>query len=134
MSRIIRALSIAATVFLFAPPALAQKTLVVAGYGGSWEQVLRKDVFPDFEARHGVKVEYTPGNSTDTLAKLQAQKANQQIDVDTAVPSKDMQIAFALTDDLGDSGHGMPPQSVAAKGDRSAVTDERNRFLERSHL
>ena len=58
-----------------------QKTLVVAGYGGSWEQTLRKAMFPDFEAKHGVKIEYTAGNSTDTLAKLQAQKANQVIDV-----------------------------------------------------
>ncbi len=62
-------------------PAHAQKTLVVAGYGGSWETVLRKDVFPDFEKKHGVKIEYTAGNSTDTIAKLQAQKSNQVIDV-----------------------------------------------------
>ena len=35
-------------------PALAQqKTLTVAGYGGSWEQQLRKQVFPAFEAKHG---------------------------------------------------------------------------------
>ena len=58
-----------------------QKTLTVAAYGGSWEQTLRKFVIPDFEAKHGVKVEYVAGNSTDTLAKLQAQKANQVIDV-----------------------------------------------------
>ena len=58
-----------------------QKTLTVAGYGGSWEQTLRKVVIPGFEAKHGVKVEYVAGNSTDTLAKLQAQKANQVIDV-----------------------------------------------------
>jgi putative spermidine/putrescine transport system substrate-binding protein len=62
--------------------ALAQtKPLVVAGYGGSWEQQLRKDVFPAFEQKHGVKIEYVAGNSTDTLAKLQAQKGNQAIDV-----------------------------------------------------
>ncbi len=66
---------------VFSGEANAQKTLVVAGYGGSWEQVLRKDVFPAFEAKHGVKIEYTAGNSTDTIAKLQAQKSNQVIDV-----------------------------------------------------
>lgn len=66
---------------LLAGPAAAQKTLVVAGYGGSWETVLRKEVFGAFEAKHGVKLEYTAGNSTDTIAKLQAQKANQVIDV-----------------------------------------------------
>ena len=75
------AAAIFATTLLLAAPVHAQKTLTVAGYGGSWETVLRKDVFPDFEKAHGVKVEYTPGNSTDTIAKLQAQKANQVIDV-----------------------------------------------------
>lgn len=66
---------------LAAQPAIAQQTLTVAGYGGSWEQVLRKEVFPAFEAKHNVKIEYTAGNSTDTIAKLQAQKDNQVIDV-----------------------------------------------------
>ena len=67
---------------LVAVPVMAQqKTLTIAGYGGSWEQTLRKEVFPAFEAKHGVKIEYTAGNSTDTIAKLQAQKANQVIDV-----------------------------------------------------
>lgn len=42
---------------------------------------MRKEIIPAFEAKHGVKVEYIAGNSTDTLAKLQAQKANQQIDI-----------------------------------------------------
>ncbi len=68
-------------VTLLGQPALAQKTLTVAGYGGSWEQTLRKEVFPEFEMKHGVKIEYTAGNSTDTIAKLQAQKGNQVIDV-----------------------------------------------------
>ena len=63
------------------PQSAQQKTLTVAGYGGSWEQTMRKFVFPAFEAKHGVKMEYTAGNSTDTLAKLQAQKGNQVIDV-----------------------------------------------------
>ena len=57
------------------------KTLTVAAYGGSWEQTLRKDMIPAFEKKYGVKVEYVAGNSTDTLAKLQAQKGNQVIDV-----------------------------------------------------
>lgn len=57
------------------------KTLYVAGYGGSFEKTIRDEVIPGFEKAHGVKVEYVAGNSTDTLAKLQAQKGNQQIDV-----------------------------------------------------
>jgi putative spermidine/putrescine transport system substrate-binding protein len=67
---------------LAAEPALAQqKTLYVAGYGGSYEKTIRDEVIPAFEQANGVKVEYVAGNSTDTLAKLQAQKGNQQIDV-----------------------------------------------------
>ncbi|HLH92898.1 MAG TPA: ABC transporter substrate-binding protein [Xanthobacteraceae bacterium] len=62
-------------------PAGAQQKLYVAGYGGSFEQTIRKEVMPGFEKRFGVTVEYVAGNSTDTLAKLQAQKGNQQIDV-----------------------------------------------------
>jgi putative spermidine/putrescine transport system substrate-binding protein len=64
-----------------APAAAQQKTFYVAGYGGSFEKTMRDEVIPDFEKKHGVKVEYVAGNSTDTLAKLQAQKGNQQIDV-----------------------------------------------------
>jgi putative spermidine/putrescine transport system substrate-binding protein len=73
--------ALALAVVAAAPVAAQQKTLYVAGYGGSFEQSLRKDMFPAFEKKHGVKIEYIAGNSTDTLAKLQAQKANQQIDV-----------------------------------------------------
>jgi putative spermidine/putrescine transport system substrate-binding protein len=58
-----------------------QKTLYVAGYGGSFEKTIRDEVIPAFEKANGIKVEYVAGNSTDTLAKLQAQKGNQQIDV-----------------------------------------------------
>jgi putative spermidine/putrescine transport system substrate-binding protein len=64
------------------PAEAQQKTLTVAAYGGVWDSAtLRKEVFPEFEKKHGVKVEYVAGNSTDTLAKLQAQKGNQVIDV-----------------------------------------------------
>jgi putative spermidine/putrescine transport system substrate-binding protein len=69
-------------VLAFMSPAMGQqRTLIVAGYGGSFEQTMRKEVFPRFEAKHGVNIEYVAGNSTDTIAKLQAQKGNQQIDV-----------------------------------------------------
>jgi putative spermidine/putrescine transport system substrate-binding protein len=73
---------IAVALTLLAGPVLAQpKTLTVAGYGGSFEQTLRTEIIPAFEKKHGVNVEYVAGNSTDTLAKLQAQKTNQVIDV-----------------------------------------------------
>src|SRR5580700_11631081 len=57
------------------------KTLYVAGYGGSFEQTIRKEIMPPFEKKFGAKVDFIAGNSTDTLAKLQAQRGNQQIDV-----------------------------------------------------
>ena len=66
---------------LAAGTAVAQKTLYVAAYGGSFEQTMRKEVFPPFEQQHGVTIEYVAGNSTDNLARLQAQKGHEQIDV-----------------------------------------------------
>jgi putative spermidine/putrescine transport system substrate-binding protein len=57
------------------------KTLYVAGYGGSFELTIRKEIAPAFERKFGARMEYIAGNSTDTVAKLQAQRGNQQIDV-----------------------------------------------------
>ena len=73
--------SIAALALVPSAVLAQQKTLYVAGYGGSFEKTIRDEVIPAFEQANGVKVEYVAGNSTDTLAKLQAQKGNQQIDV-----------------------------------------------------
>jgi putative spermidine/putrescine transport system substrate-binding protein len=81
MGRSARLSAMVGALTLFSVSAFAQQTLTVAGYGGSFEQTMRKEVIPDFEKAHKVKVEYVAGNSTDTLAKLQAQKANQVIDV-----------------------------------------------------
>jgi putative spermidine/putrescine transport system substrate-binding protein len=73
---------IGALAFAGALGAQAQdKTLYVAGYGGSFEQTIRKEIMPAFEKKFGAKVDFIAGNSTDTLAKLQAQRGNQQIDV-----------------------------------------------------
>jgi putative spermidine/putrescine transport system substrate-binding protein len=73
-------LAAGALLVLAAHPASAQKTFTLAGYGGSFEKTMREQVIPPFEQKFGVKVEYVAGNSTDTLAKLQAQKGNQVID------------------------------------------------------
>jgi len=62
-------------------PAFAESTLYVAGVGGSTEQMYKTKVIPAFEKQHNVKVVYVAGNSTETLAKLQAQKGRQQINV-----------------------------------------------------
>lgn len=75
------AVGIAALTWTLTSAAAEQKTLYVAGYGGSFEKTIREEVIPAFEKANDVKVEYVAGNSTDTLAKLQAQKGNQQIDV-----------------------------------------------------
>ena len=78
---ILTAAGLAALAMAATPVAAQQKTLYVAGYGGTFEKTIRDEVIPAFEKANGVKVEYVAGNSTDTLAKLQAQKGNQQIDV-----------------------------------------------------
>jgi putative spermidine/putrescine transport system substrate-binding protein len=78
-------------------PAMAQQKLTVAAYGGVWDSHLREKVFPDFEKKHNVKIDYVAGNSTDTLAKLQAQKSNQVIDVaimDDGVMYQAIQLGF----------------------------------------
>jgi putative spermidine/putrescine transport system substrate-binding protein len=56
------------------------KTLYLGGSGGSIEQAFRATILPSFEKQTGWKVEYVTGNSTDLLARLQAQRSNQQID------------------------------------------------------
>lgn len=61
--------------------AAADKTIYLGGYGGSFEKLLKEKILPPFEAATGAKIVYVPGNSTDTLAKLQAQKDNQELDV-----------------------------------------------------
>ena len=62
------------------PLTAQQKTLTVAAYGGSWEQTLQiRHSGLRGQARSQGRI--CRRNSTDTLAKLQAQKANQVIDV-----------------------------------------------------
>ena len=58
-----------------------ERSITVSAPGGTFEQWLRKDVFPAFTSKTGVKVNYVVASATDLIAKLQAQKGNQQIDV-----------------------------------------------------
>src|SRR3954469_18869255 len=93
----LRTIRVAAALLLFAGPAFAQAKLTVAAYGGVWDSHLREKVFPEFEKKHNVKIDYVAGNSTDTLAKLQAQKGNQVIDVaimDDGVMYQAIQLGF----------------------------------------
>ncbi|WP_235837854.1 ABC transporter substrate-binding protein [Chitinasiproducens palmae] len=60
----------------------ADSTLYVGGYGGSMEKLFKEKLIPRFEKQEpGVKVLYVAGNSTDILAKLQAQKGHQELSV-----------------------------------------------------
>lgn len=61
--------------------ASAQQTLVLGGYGGSFEKLMKEHVIPPFEKANNVTVQFVPGNSTENLARLQAQKGNQEMDV-----------------------------------------------------
>ncbi len=62
-------------------PAAAQQHLTVAAYGGSYEQVMRTSVIPPFEHDNNVKIDYLTGNSSDNLARMQAQRGNQSVGV-----------------------------------------------------
>lgn len=73
--------ALAATVLL-AQAAIAQETTLYLGsYGGSAETLMKEFIIPKFEAEHDVRIEYVAGNSTENLAKLQAQRGNQELDV-----------------------------------------------------
>ncbi|MEY2537256.1 MAG: putative spermidine/putrescine transport system substrate-binding protein [Verrucomicrobiota bacterium] len=84
MSRQLKgSLCLAACIGLFATTQISradEKVLYVGGSGGSIEKAFREKIIPPFEKKFNLKVEYVTGNSTDLLAKLQAQKANQQLD------------------------------------------------------
>lgn len=61
--------------------ALAVTNLVLACYPGAPETFIREEIIPRFEKQFDAKVTYLTGNSPGTIAKLQAQKADPQIDV-----------------------------------------------------
>jgi putative spermidine/putrescine transport system substrate-binding protein len=76
------ALSSAAAVALAVGAAQAQeKTLTVGGYGGSFETLMKELIIPEFEKTHDVTIAFVAGNSTENLARLQAQRARQELDV-----------------------------------------------------
>lgn len=66
---------------LFSAQGAEVTTLYVASYGGSTEKVFREKIIPAFEAKNPVKIVYVAGTSTDTVAKLQARKGQQQLNV-----------------------------------------------------
>ncbi|MDD2179239.1 polyamine ABC transporter substrate-binding protein [Acidovorax sp. D2M1] len=59
----------------------AAETMYIASWGGDVEKVFREKIIPPFEAKNNIKINYIAGNSSDTLAKLMAQKSKQEISV-----------------------------------------------------
>jgi putative spermidine/putrescine transport system substrate-binding protein len=62
-------------------PSAQAKDFVVAAWGDPYEAGWRKSLVPKFEKKHGVTVVWDQGFSSQTLAKLRAQKANPQYDL-----------------------------------------------------
>jgi putative spermidine/putrescine transport system substrate-binding protein len=69
------------TIFTLVTPLAARSadTLYLAGFGGSFQKAFEERIIPAFEARTGSKVVYVPGNSSDTVAKLIAQKGKSDL-------------------------------------------------------
>jgi putative spermidine/putrescine transport system substrate-binding protein len=63
--------------------AMAQqpKNLYVGGPGGSTQKLFQDKIIPAFEATHQVKISYVPGISSELVAKLQAQRGRQEMNV-----------------------------------------------------
>lgn len=83
----------------------AQKAnLYIGSYGGSTETLFKEKIVPLFQQKHDVNVIYVAGNSTDTLAKLQAQKSNPEFDV-VLLDDGPMELAvqFGFCDTLADA-------------------------------
>ncbi|NBE92197.1 ABC transporter substrate-binding protein [Nonomuraea sp. KC401] len=83
MTRLLAAALALAGLAACAPPtpAASPGRLVVAGYGGSYQEAFEQAVLPGFEKSCGCEVTYIAGSSTDTVAKLKAQQDAPQIDV-----------------------------------------------------
>lgn len=64
-----------------APTPVQAKDFVVGAWADPYEAAWRKSLVPEFEKKFKVTVVWVPGFSSQTLAKLQAQKDNPQIDV-----------------------------------------------------
>ena len=80
--RVIAAAAIAAAIVASALPAGARtRELVIAAWGDPYEAGWRKSLVPEFEKKHNVKVVWVQGFSSQTLAKLRAQKDKPEIDV-----------------------------------------------------
>jgi len=59
-----------------------RRTLVVAAFGGTWEEAMNRAVVKSFQRKHNADVVVTlPGNSATILAKLRAERNNPTMDL-----------------------------------------------------
>jgi spermidine/putrescine-binding protein len=73
-------LAAGALALLAAGPAAAQTTLTVSGFGIAQDQ-FRRILYAPFEAQCGCKIAVEAGNSAERLAKMEARRANPEIDI-----------------------------------------------------
>lgn len=102
--RIVSAIWVFFIIIGFGSTAFAQKRLVVATWGGSWGESLRKYVAAPFEQKYDCKVEFSEGVSGDQVAKVRAQRMNPQIDVamvtcDSAAMLAEQKLTVPITPD-----------------------------------
>ena len=71
----------AAMLLLLSSAGAYSQTLVVAGPGGATEERFKQHVIPPFKKANNVTVQYVAGQTTEILAKLEAQRSNQEYDV-----------------------------------------------------
>ncbi|MCK5517655.1 MAG: ABC transporter substrate-binding protein [Desulfobulbaceae bacterium] len=96
--------TLAATTLLSASAQAGERTLYMGAYGGSTEKLMMESILPPWEKANNAKVVYVPGNSTKTLAKLQAQKGSQELDVVFLDDGPMYQaIALGFCDTIGDA-------------------------------
>ena len=76
-----KSLTLATVLAVVAAPAFAKDEIFLAWQGGSREQLMREKIIPKFEQLFPVKVSYVAAVSTKLLARLRAQRTNQDIDV-----------------------------------------------------
>jgi putative spermidine/putrescine transport system substrate-binding protein len=102
--RVVSAIAVFFIIIGFSSTTFAQKRLVVATWGGSWGESLRKNVAEPFEKKYNCKVDFSEGVSSDQVAKCRAQRANPQLDVvmvtcDSAALLAEQKLTVPLTPD-----------------------------------
>ena len=65
----------------YAQPAGVESEVVLAGYGGTYEQFTRNLIIPAFEKATGIKVKLVVGTALSNYAKVVASRNNPEIDV-----------------------------------------------------